>query len=296
MKKQLSLLFIFSFIGIYCFAQDDLMKMAQLDAKPDNNITIATFKDSRLIDQQTLECLGPQTLNVEISHRFGQINSGSYNAWGIDGPANIRIGLDYSYDGRLMAGIGRTSDEKLFDGYLQYRLIRQKDDGSMPVSVTLFTSMAYTTLQNLSGEPEIYFYESDRLSYAHEIMVGRKFTPRFSLQLSGYLIHSNVTQNIGDKNDIYAIGGATRYKLTKSFALTAEYAYCLNNYYATVPNVHYYNSMGVGFEIETGGHVFQILLTNSFGLNETEFVPFTTASWSNAGIRVGFNISRVFHV
>ena len=182
MKKVYILSIAFYFASaLTCFAQDDLMKLAQKETAPENNISIATFKDTRLVNQQTLECLGPQMLNVEISHRFGEINSGSYNAWGIDGPANIRIGLDYSYDGRLMAGIGRTSiaEDKLFDGFLKYRLFRQTDDGSMPFSVTLFTSMAYTTLLNLAGEPAIYTNQSDRLSYAHEIMVGREFSPGF---------------------------------------------------------------------------------------------------------------------
>ena len=162
----------------------------------------------------------------------------------------------------------------------------------MPVSVTLLTSLAYTDERNT--EPDEYFYQSDRLAYAHEIMVGRKFSPRFSLQLSGFLVHNNLTVNIGDKNDVYALGGLARYKITKSLAITAEYAYRLNNYTTTPGN--YYDSMGIGIEIETGGHVFQIHLTNSVGIDETQFIPYTSSSWSNAGIRIGFNISRVFHV
>src|SRR6185436_2451137 len=96
------------------------------------------FKSTRLINQQTLESVGKRTLDFRISHRFGPVNSGSYGAWGIDGPVNIRLGLDYSFDGRLMFGIGRTSVDKIVDGFLKYRLLRQTTDGKMPVSVTLF--------------------------------------------------------------------------------------------------------------------------------------------------------------
>ncbi len=310
MRKQSLLLFIFSLgITLSCFAQvrwntdsvlpvgDDLLKLAQSDAAPKKQVTIATFKDVRLINQQTLECLGPRTLNVEISHRFGALNSGSYNAYGIDGPANIRIGLDYSYDGRLTAGVGRTSIDKLYDGYLKYRLIRQLDNDVMPFSVTLYSSIVYTGLidptETITGQDK-YFYPSDRLSYTNEIMIGRKFSNRFSFQLSGFLVHNNLTLNIGDKNDVYAIGGCVRYKVTRSFALTAEYAYRVNKY-TTTPS-SYYDSAGIGFEIETGGHVFQIHLTNSLSITESEYIPFTTTSWSNAGIRIGFNISRAFHL
>ena len=303
MKRQFLLVLIISFVVSWsCYAQDDLMKMAQSEKVPVNDVTLATFKATRLINQPTLECLGARTLDFRISHRFGELNSGSYNAYGIDGPANIRIGLDYSYDGRLMVGIGRTSlgnPDKLFDGFLKYRLLRQKDNGGMPLSVTLFTSIAYTSQVDptvaITGQDK-YYYPTDRLAYAHEVIVGKKFSPKFSLQLSGFLVHNNLTMNIGDKNNVYAIGGATRYKITKSFAITAEYSYCLNNYYTIAPTVHYYDSMGIGFEIETGGHVFQVHLTNSFGISETQYIPFTTSTWANAGIRVGFNISRVFHL
>jgi len=297
-KKFTSALFILSLGTLLCYAQDDLMKTAQAESKPVDDVTLATFKATRLINQPTLECLGPRTLDFKISHRFGTINSGSYNAWGIDGPANLRLGLDYSYDGRLMIGIGRSSAaSKLYDAFLKYRLLRQKDNGKMPVSVTLFTSIAYTAqedqTQSATGQDK-YFYTTDRLSYAHEIIIGRKFSSKFSLQASGFLVHNNLVQNTGDKNDIYLLAGAARIKLTKSFSLTAEYAYRLNEY-TTTPE-KYDDSVGAGIEIETGGHVFQIFVTNSFSMSETEYLPFTSSVDNGGGLRVGFNISRVFHL
>src|SRR5438874_1259013 len=129
MKTQLPLLLIFSFIISHsCTAQNDIMKMAEAEKKEGSEITLATFKSTRLINQPTIECVGPRTLDFRISHRFGLLSSGSYNAYGIDGPANLHLGLDYSYNGRLMLGIGRSSDvSKLYDGFLKYRLLRQTE-------------------------------------------------------------------------------------------------------------------------------------------------------------------------
>ncbi len=152
-KYLLSTLFIFSllfFVPFAASAQDDLL--GELDkntteTKVENDYVLATFKSTRNINFHTVEVLGKRTLDFRISHRFGELNTGSYNLYGIDGPANIRLGLEYSYDGRLMVGFGRSSYQKLYDGFLKFRLLRQTENNSMPVSVTLFTSTYYTTIK-----------------------------------------------------------------------------------------------------------------------------------------------------
>ena len=160
------------------FAQDAESLLKEEEKK---DFASATFKTTRLINFHTLETVGPKTLDFRISHRFGAINSGSYNAWGIDGPVNIRLGLEYSPDGRFMFGIGRTSSEKMVDGFLKYRLLRQTTDGKMPISVTLFTGMYRTAIKDLivNGR-DLYEYQSSRLSYCYQIMIGRKFNRNFS--------------------------------------------------------------------------------------------------------------------
>lgn len=270
------------------FSQDAESLLTEEESK---DFTSATFKTTRLINFHTLETVGPKTLDFRISHRFGAINSGSYNAWGIDGPANIRLGLEYSFDGRFMVGIGRTSSEKMLDGFLKYRLLRQTTDGKMPVSVTLFAGMYRTALKNqiINGK-DLYEYQSSRLSYCYQIMIGRKFNRNFSLQIAPWLVHYNIVEKITDSNDAYGISAIARMKFTQRAALTVEYGYRINEY----TNITYYNSLGIGLEIETGGHVFQMHLTNSFGLVENQFLPRTNTQWNDAGIRLGFNVSRVF--
>src|SRR5207344_758691 len=111
---------------------------------------------TRIINVHTVEVLGPRTLDFRISHRFGTVNSGSYNAWGIDGPANIRLSLEYSFDGRLMFGIGRSSYDKMVDGFLKFRLLRQTTDNSMPISATLFAGAYYTAIKDGNAEANGY--------------------------------------------------------------------------------------------------------------------------------------------
>ncbi len=269
---------------------DELLNM--VSEKPKKEYVSATFKTTRLINFHTVEVLSKRSLDFRISHRFGDFNSGAYNAWGVDGGANIRLSLEYCHGSRLMFGIGRTSGKKIADAFLKYRLLKQTTKGGgMPFSVTLFTSVYHTFMQNviIDGENK---YQSvyDRLSYCHQIMIARKFNSRLSVQLTGAMVHVNLVDKISDKNDCFIAGIVTRFKFAKRQAITLEYGYRINKY----SRDKYYDSFGVGYDLETGGHVFQLHLTNSFGLTEDQYFMYTNTSWSNWGIRLGFNISRVF--
>ena len=192
-----------------------------------------------------------------------------------------------------MFGIGRSSFEKMWDGFLKYRLFRQTDDNSHPLSVTLLTGMYYTSQDDRDKDVngfDKYEFTSSRLSYAYEVIAGRKFNDRFSLQAAPFFVHYNLVDMFTDKNDVYGASFAARYKFSKRAAITAEYSWRMNDY----TQVKYYDSMGIGIEIETGGHVFQMHFTNSNGIVENQFFAHTNSRWDNMGIRLGFNISRVF--
>jgi hypothetical protein len=293
MLKKFVASFILLFAGHFCFSQDlwNLLDSAQVVKQ---KLAYATFKTTRLVNMHTVETVGKRTLDIRISHRFGAINSGSYNAWGLDGPANIRLALEYSYDGRLMFGIGRSSYEKMDDVFLKYKLLRQTIDNAMPVTVTLISSGFYTAQKDPNSARngfDKYSPASNRLSYVNQVLVARKFNNSISLQLGGWFAHYNLAEHAIDKNDVYGASGVARVKITKRMALTFEYALRATKKYS---QNNYYDSMGAGFEIETGGHVFQIHVTNSFGIDENQFLTQTGTQWNNAGIRLGFNISRVF--
>jgi len=273
------------------YAQDnpeDLLKM--VDEKPKKQFTSAAFKSTRLVNFHTTEVLGKRSLDFRIQHRFGDFNTGAYNAWGIDGGANIRLGLEYSHDGRFMFGIGRTSAKKVVDGFIKYKLIRQTEDNRNPVTVTLFSGM-YRTFEKVQIDGyDKYQLGYDRLSYCNQIMISRKFSTRFSVQLTAAMVHFNLVDKITDGNNCYIAGVVARYKFAKRQAVTVEYGHRLNKY----SNDSYYDSFGIGYDLETGGHVFQLHFTNSFGLTENQYFMYTTSAWSKWGIRLGFNISRVF--
>lgn len=293
MKKILLISFLIISSAFTLSAQDiDPMALLQgLAETPKDEPVIATFKATRLINQQTIEVGGTRSLDFRIHHHFGPFNSGAYDFWGIDGGASIRLGLEYSYNGRLQFGLGRTSYEKQIDGFLKYRLLRQTKSGSMPISVTLFSG-AYRNGVNglkISGVDK-FNYASDRLSFVQQIIIARKIDEKLSIQITPTIVHYNLVENLADNNDAYFLGIAGRYKISNRTAITYEYGAKLLNYSES----KYYDSMGIGLDIETGGHVFQMFLTNSFGMTENQTFARTNSSWADRGFRLGFNVSRMF--
>jgi hypothetical protein len=289
--QQLYKFILFSILlttSIHLQAQDDLLNFLENDSvnKGQKDYTYATFKSTRVINGQSVETQKAKVLQFLISHRFGRLNSGAYNFFGLD-DATIRLGLEYGLTDVLTIGVGRSSLEKTYDGFVKYKVLRQRPSG-MPVSVVLFASTAITTLDFSDVERDNLF--SSRLSYTYQAIIGRKFSDKLSLQLSPTMVHRNLVPTTIDQNDVYAVGVAGRYKLTKRTSLNAEYFYLLPGETAN----DYYNSLSVGFDIETGGHVFQLHFTNSQGMLEKFFVPATNGNWLKGDIYFGFNISRVF--
>jgi hypothetical protein len=278
------------FAGITSYGQDSLMALLDEEDKTVTNYTTASFKTTRVINSQSLENTAGGVLDVKISHRFGFINGGAYELFGLD-EATIRIGADYGITDRLMVGLGRSSFEKTYDGFMKYKILRQsKGNVNMPVTLSWYSSMAVTTLKFPDETRENYF--SSRMSYTHQLLVGRKFSENFTLQLMPTLVHRNLTKNEDEKNDVYAIGIAARQKLTKRLAINVEYFYLLPDQV----NEMYENSLSIGFDIETGGHVFQLHFTNSTSMIDRGFITETVGSWLDGDVHFGFNISRVFTI
>jgi hypothetical protein len=267
--------------------------MAGLPSQPaTKEYVTATFKGTRLINYHTIETLAKGTLEVRISHRFGPFSSGPNNLWGLDGPATIQLRMDYALTNRLMVGVGRSSEQKIFDGFVKYKILRQTTDGSMPVSVTGFGSANYTSMPN-SLVQDRYLYTNSRMSYLASIMVARQFSSKLSVQLTPQYTHYNLVDKLTDKNDLLSIVGSFRYKISKRTALTMEYMMRLTPYAADM--TQYHDVLGIGFDIETGGHVFQVFVTNGSAINEARTTAYTTSGIKD-GLMLGFNLSRVFYV
>lgn len=282
--------------------QDDLLNLLG-EEKAEPEYTNASFKTTRVINGHSLENTAHGVLDFRIGHRFGPANGGAAQFYGLDG-ATVRLGLDYGVTDRLMVGIGRSSYQKTVDGFVKYKFLRQCDAGcTMPLTVAVVASSSATAL----AAKEVPWYSADRtdyfthrLSYSWTLIVGRKFSENVSFQLNPGVVHRNLVASTADPNDVIHISGAGRVKLSKRVAFNAEYFYVLRD---QIPD-NFRNSLSIGFDIETGGHVFQLHFTNSSGMFERAFITETTGDWSNffgspsqgAGPQFGFNISRVFTV
>ena len=266
-------------------AQDDLLSLLEED---ESEITYAeaAFKGTRIVNGHSTKLRNKNQLEFLITHRFGPISSGGYELFGLD-EANIRLALEYGISDAFEIGLGRSSFEKTYDGFLKWKFLRQKSGAkNSPVSMAWFSSMAVTSLR-FEGQ-DVNF--DDRTGYTHQLLIARKFNSAFSFQLNPGFVHLNTVPEIEDDNDILYLGGGFRYKFTPSVALTFEYYYRFNE----LSSVETYDPIGIGFDIETGGHVFQLVFTNSRPTFEKGFITNTVDNFWDGDIRFGFNISRTF--
>lgn len=287
MKRLVLVLGVIFFGLTSSFAQDDLMDIFGEDETID--YTSATFKTTRLALGYSVENPVKNDMIFLISHHFGNINGGAYEFFGLD-QATIRLGLEYGITDRLTVGYGRSSYNKTYDGYLKYKALRQSSGAkNMPVTMNLVAGTSINTLKWENPEQENYF--SSRMTYLFQTIVARKFNKNLSLQFMPSMIHKNLVATSKDKNDIFTIGAGGRYKFTKRTSINVEYHYVIPD---QINSYDYTNSLTIGFDIETGGHVFQLFFTNSVPINVTDFLTHTTDKWGNGDIYFGFNISRIF--
>ena len=271
----------------FLHAQDESLLKDIETENPKKEYVTNAFKSSRVINGHSMEFIGKGVLDFRILHRFGTVNHGVDEFFGLD-QASMRMGFDYGLGKNLTIGIGRTTFKKELDGFVKWRLVRQAKGGS-PFSWVLVTGMSIFTFKNTDPQKEIKF--SSRAGYYHQSIFGRKFTERFSLQLSPTLVHRN-TVEADDVNDYFALGIGSRLKLSKRTAIVIDYFPVLNR----PKNSTGKDALSIGLDIETGGHVFQLHFSNTTGMNEGAFITDTQDSWGKGEIRFGFNLSRVFTV
>jgi len=280
--------------------QNDLLTMLNQEDAKKITYTQATFKGSRFINGQTVETIAKKHINFWISHRFGAINSGFMdNFLGLD-EAKIRLGLEYGLSDVWLLGMGRSTIEKTYDFYSKYKVLKQSNQ--MPVTLTVYGSLATNTMPTgyILPSGNIMRYENNlqRQTYMGQILIARKFTDKLSLQIMPTVLHNNKVESIYFDNDLYSLGFGGRYKLTNRLSLSAEYYKNIvdtENFLKTSGTAYpYQDSFSIGFDIETGGHVFQLHFTNSKGMIEKHFISQTTGTWANTDIFYGFNLARTF--
>lgn len=248
----------------------------------------ASYKNARVINAHSLETVAGGVLDFRISHRFGAINGGAYEFFGLD-QATMRMCFDYGITDRLQVGLGRSNYEKTIDAHAKWRILWQTfGSEKMPLSLILVSGLSIDGLRHTNSSFDFIF--PYRLNYNTQLIVGRKFSKLLSAQLMGIYLHRNLTQTNTESNGVFSVAAAGRIRVLPRLALNVEYFYALPNQLNDINT----NSLSLGFDIETGGHVFQLHCTNSPYMVEKSFIGENTGRWDKGDIYFGFNISRVF--
>lgn len=286
-------------------AQDDLSKMFGKDSVSKGPV-IATFKSTRIINGQSNETLKKGELDFRVAHRFGDLGGdagGSKTFFGIDNSTDIRIAFEYGITDRLMVGLSRAKGSgnfsQLYEGLAKFKILQQTLDNRIPLGITVFGNAVVTSMKSSSVESDAAYFDnfSSRMSYTGQVILSRKFGNILSLAVLPTYIHRNRVVHM-DVNDMFAVGVGGRLRFSKRMALVVDYFLPFREQaskdYFEGRGVKFYNPLGVGLEIETGGHVFSVNFTNSTAILENQFIPETTSTWLEGQFRWGFNISRRF--
>ncbi len=301
--RIIKLVLIITFFSIFsqkALSQDTTSLMNQLENESVKNKTFytqSTFQYTHIIDGQSVENLPKNVLDVRILHRFGPLNSGIYNFFGLDySPFNVKVGFDYGITNNIMVGIAHSGYQKTYDGFFKVKLLKQSTGAAnMPISVSFVPTIAISTLKREQIDPSVKLdsnAQMDRASYALQLLIARKFSKGFALQLTPTFVHADNISYYHPDRDIFAIGVAASQRLSKRLDVNVEYFYQMPG--TKAPGTSNVLSFGIG--IGTGGHVFELLFSNSFGLTEKSFITETTGQWGNGDVLFGFNISRVFQL
>lgn len=307
--RFLFLIVLFSCSSVY-YGQEDLLQILDSAASQAENEPVqATWKTTRIVNANTTETVRKGLMDFRITHRFGNIgeasNGGAHTLWGFDNSADIRFSFDFGITDKLTIGVGRSKAQELIDGNLKWRFLEQTTNNKIP-----FTAAFYSTIAlNPQVQEQFYFGVEDsllnkkfvhRMSYVTQLILARKFGP-VSFELLPTYSHRNFVRadvnpnnNAVEENGIFSLGAGARVKITKRAALLFDYFHVFSEF--REGNDNFRAPFGIGYEVETGGHVFHINITNASGIIENYFIPNTTDNWLEGGYKLGFTISRVFRV
>lgn len=300
MKKLLALALIACSTALS--AQDDLLAQLESedDASTEKEIIKATWKSPYLINAHTTETERKGVLDFRIAHRFGNLAGdagGGHSFYGLDQASNIRFSFDYGVTDDFTVGLGRSKTNEHLDFLLKYKLLKQKKDG-LPFSLVALSNTAYTPKK----DPNNYISKAaHRFYFANQLVLGSKVTEYFSGLINITHLHKNLVIQKADanlpqdNNDLFGIGLGGRCKLTRKLALVGEYNYTFGEF-RNSDDVNYYHPLSLGIELETGGHVFHINLSNSPGLINQDLLDAGVDSWLDGEIKLGFTISRFFAI
>lgn len=282
--RKLSILIIL--IPFFALAQEDNLLDEIDNISTEDEYEIAAFKGLKIVNFESTKMVSKKQLFFVVSHRFGSVKTGIEDFFGLD-QAVTRLNFIYGISDGINIGISRSSFQKTYEGSLKLRLVRQGRGGS-PFTVVVFNSVLMNTALEEEILPGLKF--EHRLSYSTQALISKKLNKNLSLQLAPTFFHDNLVAFNGQENSQYTIGIGGRHKLTKRWSINIDYGLHLNR----AANSPFKNPLSIGFDLETGGHVFQLHFTNAQPMNTNTFLGQATGDWGNGDIFFGFNLSRVF--
>lgn len=305
LRYSILILSILTVRNMSAVAQEELDQFVNLGS--DREKITSTFKSGNLINIKTTETIHKKELDFRVDHRFGDIagsGGGPRNFFGLDNASDIRIGLDYGLLDNLNIGIARAKGagvlRQLYEANIKFRFLDQTTDDSAPMSVAVFSSVTISAMSRDEATTSASHFGkfTDRMSYVNQLVIARKFSSILSMTLLPTYIHRNFTA-YGDQHDLFAIGIGGRLKVSNRMAIVADYMLPFRNkkhkqYREAIANRPYRDALGIGLEIETGGHVFHLNFTNATAVQESQFISETTTAWRKGEFRWGFSIARRF--
>ena len=266
------------------FAQEDLL--SEIDTETTEDYKSAAFKGLKIVNFESTKMVSKKEIYFVVSHRFGSIETGFKDFFGLD-QAVTRLNLIYGVSDAINIGVSRSSFGKIYESSLKVRLLREKK-GGFPVTVVSSNNILINTALDEAILPGLKF--ENRLGYTIQLLISKKFSKNFSLQLMPTFFHDNYVAVNEQHNSQYVIGFGGRQKLTKRWSLNLDYGLHMNR----VSESPFRNPLSIGFDLETGGHVFQLHFTNAQPMNTNGFLGQGTGDWGSGDIFFGFNLSRVF--
>jgi hypothetical protein len=280
--KKIIFCYLFLMFSFVSFSQEDLL--AGLDSTAVNQKVSSAFKGLKIVNLESTKLAAKGDLYFIVAHRFGSVKDGFEGFYGLD---NANTQLKFLYGLTEWLTISGARNQIAYDFSVKYTLKNQIENG-FPVSIVGFNSLAINNTLKESLYPKLTF--DNRLIYVSQILISRKFSEKLSLEIAPTFFHENFVDNDSQDNSQYAIGFGGRYKLTKRWSLNMDYAAHLNR----ASNSVYKNPLSIGFDLETGGHVFQMHFTSSQGIHEAGYLGQTTGDWTKGDVFFGFNLARVF--
>lgn len=286
LKTKITALLIFGFFS-FASAQDDLLNELDSIKPTEKEIEISAFKGLQICNLQSTKMPAKGEWHILISHRFGDLTNGLENFFGLD-DANTKIGTVYGATNWLSLGFSRHTLNKTYELAGKYKLMNQEKNG-FPVTISGFNTLEINSALKTSLYPNLKF--NNRLAFSTQLLVSRKFSDKFSLQVTPMFVHKNLYDPENETKDKFIFASGGRMKVSKRMSINLEYAAQMNAPKGKI----YHNVATVGLDIETGGHVFQMVFSNSQAMNDVAVFTNATGKWFDKGLYFGFNMYRVFN-